>query len=443
VALRTRAHSLCASLLLAACSSDPSADDAHSTTNPGESDSDDATNDTTNDTTADSTGEEQPSLVIVVVATSPHPEPNKPAVNAVVALDTANGRFETTTDAEGRAYFEGFEWSGETVDVTIGAIDHVLTSRLDLAESDTNPTGELEFEIQALGVPDNTVEVSGSVLAKEADWHDVIASIGGPEGFWDSALEWSTGIAPDQPFTVVALEVDFLDGGPNTVDNPIFGWFTLEHPGVSEDTQIDIDFAMPTAPDFAVGSYGVPERPDSPLHVTNFGFVYTMAQTTGQMIGRASATSMTDDGNTVDYEIEYVTPATVPDPQTCFRVVSQVGPYISTTCVPGFPGAGPQDVELLDVTEIPFVADRSLYDPVEFEVYDADVVPELHITQAADLVWLVIGPEDATSLTVPQPPTGFEGGSATLEVSLWLRRPAVDGDSNESWAIIAPFSAVT
>jgi hypothetical protein len=440
MALDTRAHAFWAALALAACAGDPPADEGHSTTSPGGSD--------TGDTTDDTTGAQEPTLVVVVDAKPPYPAPNTPAVGAVVALDTAEGRLEATTDAEGRAYFEGFEWSGESVDVTIATLDYVIMSRLGLGEADTNEAGELELEIYALGVSNSAVEISGPVLNKQADSHDVIASIGGPEGFWDSASTWSASIAPDQPFSLVALELDYLDGGANAVDNPIFGWFTLEHPGVSEDTEVAIDFAMPTSPDYVAGSFGVPERPDSPLRVSNFGFIYataglTTGPTSSQLIGRATASSLSADGNTIDYELEYVTPATATDPHTCFRVVSTVGPNISTACIPGWPGDGAQEVDVLDATEVPFVSDRSLHDPVDFELHDVGVVPELHITYGANLLWVVVGREDATSLTVPQPPTGFEAGDATLDVSLWLGRPAPDSEGYEAWVIMEPFSAGT
>jgi hypothetical protein len=443
MALDTRIHALWAALTLAACAGDPPADEGHTTTSPGESDTGDPPGDTTGDPTSDTTGAQEPTLVVVVVAKPPYPEPNTPAVGAAVALDTAEGRLEATTDAEGRAYFEGFQWSGESVDVTVGALDYVMVSRLDLGEADTNEAGELELEIYAIGVSDSVVEISGPVLNKQADWHDVIASIGGPDVFWAPTSMWSASIAPDQPFSLVALELDYLNGGPNTVDNPIFGWFTLEHPGVSEDTQLAIDFAMPTLPDYAVGSYGVPERPDSPLRVNNFGFVWVVSETSGQLIGRATASSLSDDGNTIDYELEYVTTATAADPHTCFRVVSPVGPNYSTACIPGLPGDGAQDVEILDATEVPFVSDRSLYDPVEFELYDEQVVPELHIAYDTTLLWVVTGPEDATSLTVPQPPTGFEAGDTTLDVSLLLGRPAPSGEAYEAYVIMQPFSVDT
>lgn len=437
----TRVHALWASLTLAACAGDlPAEDEGNTTTSPSGSNTTDPTDDTTDGTT----GEEQPALVVVVVAQPPYPDPNTPAVGAVVALDTTEGRIETTTDAEGRAYFEGFEWSGESVDVTVAAPGYVMLSRLDLGESDTNEAGELELEIVTFAAPDNVVEVSGPILNKQADSHDVIASIGGPDAFWNSASMWSASIAPDQPFSLVALELDYLDGGANTVDNPIFGWFTLEHPGVSEDTQLAIDFAMPTLPEYAVGSFAVPERPDSPLRDSNFGFIYAGANlTTGQLIGRATATSVSDDGNIIDYEVEYVTPQAATDPHTCFRVVSTVGPNLSTTCSPGLPGDGAQDVEILDATEVPFMPDRSLHDPVEFELYDVGVVPELRISYNTNLLWIVVGPEDATSLTVPQPPTGSDSGGATLDVSLWLTRPRPDGDSYESWVVMAPFTVGT
>jgi hypothetical protein len=430
--------------MLAACVGDVPAEEGHTTTSPSGSDSGEATDDTTGGTT----GAQEPGLVVVVVATPPYPEANGPAVNAVVALDTTEGRLEATTDAEGRAYFEGFEWSGESVDVTVGALDYVMVSRLGVDEADTNEAGELELEIYALGVSDSAVEISGPVLNKQAGWHDVIASAGGPVGFWASTSTWSTSIAPDQPFSIVALELDFLNGGPNTVDNPIFGWFTLEHPGVSEDTELNIDFAMPTVPDYAAGSFGVPERPDSPLRVNNFGFIWAVAELTtdsrtGQLIGRGTASSLSDDGNTIDYELEYVTTATMTDPHTCFRVVSQVGPNYSTACIPGLPGDGAQDVDILDATEVPFVSNRSLYDPVEFQLYDADVVPELHIAYDTTLLWVVTGPEDATSLTVPQPPTGFEAGDTTLDVSLLLGRPSPSGEAYEAYVIMQPFSAAT
>lgn len=440
MAVDTRVHALWAALTLAACAGDPPANEGHTTTGPGESN----TGGTTGDTTGDTTGAQESTLVVVVVAKPPYPEPNTPAVGAVVALDTGEGRREATTDAEGRASFEGFEWSGESVDVTIGKLDYVMMSRLGLGEADTNEAGELELEIYAQGVSDSAVEISGPILNKQDDWHAVIASIGGPEAYSGLTRGWWASIAPDQPFSLVALEVDYP---ASVADHPIFGWFTLEHPGVSEDTQLAIDFAMPTSPEYAAGSFGVPERPDSPLRVSTTGLVYAVAElTTGsvysKLIGHATALSLSDDGNTVDYELEYVTPTTATDPHTCFRVWSSVGPNYSTACTPGLPGDGIADVDILDATVVPFVPNRSLHDPVEFELHDVGVVPELRIAYSENLLlWVVVGPEDATSLTVPQPPTGFEIDYTPLDLRLWLGRPAPDGEGYEAWAIMEPFSA--
>jgi hypothetical protein len=439
MAMDTRPHALWAALTLAACAGDPPADEGQTTTSPGGSD--------TTDTTADTTGAQEPMLVIVVDAKPPYPEPNTPAVGAVVALDTAEGRLEATTDAEGRAYFEGFEWNGESVDITIAALDYVMMSRLGLREADTNEAGEIELEIHALGMSDSVVEIWGPALNMQDGWNVIIASIGGPEGFAGIVQGWSASFAPNQPFSLVALETNYLDGGANTVLSPILGWFTLEHPGVSEDTELPIDFAMPTAPEYAAGSFGLPARPDSPLRVDNVGYVNVVAELTtdpnSQLIGRTTSSTLRDDGNTFDYELEYVTPAIMSDPHTCFRVWSAIGPNHSTTCVPGLPGDGAQDVDILDATEVAFVPNRSLYDPVEFELHDAAVVPELHIDYGASLLWIVVGPEDATSLTVPQPPPGFVPDATTLDVSLWLTRPAPDGKGYQAWAIMEPFSAGT
>lgn len=436
---------LLAALAACACAGDPPVDDGQSTTSQGESDESGPSDESgTSQTSASETGETgspAPTLVVVVDAIPPYPELIAPAVGAVVALDTSQGRLEATTDDQGRASFEGFEWGGESVDVSVGLTDYVLRSQLGMTEADANEAGELVLDVFALGKSEDTIEVSGPILNKALDSHDVIAGIGGYDSFWAPDPQWSASIAPDQPFSLVALELWYLAVPPGQTDNPIFGWFTAEHPGASMDTQLSIDFAMPTMPSVAAGSFLLPERPDSPLRADNFGFVYALAELGGgPLIGRSIYTEVSPDGDSCAYDVEYVTPAAAVEPVTCHRIVAAEG--MSTSCLPGFPGDGPQDVELLDVTSVAFVADRSLYEPVEFELHDVGVTPQLRITYGPQLLWIVTGPEDATSLTVPQPPSGFDTGGATLDMNLWLGRLAPDGDTLEAWSSIPPFSGV-
>lgn len=423
---------LAALSLASACTGESPLDDGGQTTTtandaasettgePSTTDSDDSSTDTDTDTP-------EAELVIVVVVDQPFGDPATPGVGASVAVDTSNGRIEVTADAEGRAVIEGFTWSDGPVDVTVGTLETSLRSHVGVVEADTE-AGEFEVHVAVGGVSDNLIEIYGSVT-KSAPVHDLSFSATNAVSYAGPGSDWSMYVPANQPFTLVALELDYLPVPQGVTDNPIFSWVALTHAGVSEPTELVIDLQMPTPSTQISGSFVMPGRPDSPLRTNPFGFVYTVSGVSaGPLVGRSTHTQVSPDGELCSFDLEYIEPEGIVDPITCYRVLLPPAyEFSSTACEPGYPSAVLVDIDIIDTPELPFVANRGLHDPIEFQIFDADVTPSLAVYYSDLLVWRITGPVDATSITIPQPPTGFGAQGVTLDATLELHRVAPGG----------------
>lgn len=178
------------------------------------------------------------------------------------------------------------------------------------------------------------------------------------------------------------------------------------------------------------------------------------------LTGITATTGINADGTGVDFEIEYVEPPDIETPLTCYLLRSDdSGRQQAWTYHEGWPTAGPHpEVRFLDA---PILAvsptGHSLSEPVLWDLYDTGVHVALMITINATnahwlyagpdgttlrpVEWMVQAPDDATELTVPEPPS-----TVTLEelfgttrligfVQIW--QPAPDGTYNTRIAISA------
>jgi hypothetical protein len=417
-----------ATLLVLACAGEAPIDEGQTTTQ-GSGESDDEIGDETTTTGEDPNAE----LVVVVEVLEPFSTSREPGEGAVVALDTPQGRVEVVADAEGRAAFEDFAWSDQAVDITVGLSDCALRSHLGVVEADTE-AGEFEITLTRNTVSDALVDLSGTAIGGDPA-HDLLVYGSHATSYSGPGDDWSIQVAPDQPFRFVALEIDYLDAGARATDNPIFAWYTVEHPGVGEPTQIEIDFADPATPTSIQGSFAMPGRPESPLRTQTFGFLYAIELGGGPLVGRSITTAVSPDGSRCNFEFEHLEAASLESPLTCYRVLLPPDyEFSSTSCVPAWPMGGPEDIELIDtpdVSDVPGI--RGLHDPIDFAIFDTGVRPNLFLSQAETSVWRVTAPLDATTLTVPEPPTGFAAPPGSmLDAQLSLFRIAASGDYNEA-----------
>lgn len=388
-------------------------------------------------------------LVVLVWAQPGYPSQLEPAQGAIVAVDTPDGRLEVFTDAEGRAVFEDFEWSGAAIDVTAALPEFRLRSRLGLVEGDANEDGEIEIEVDRSGVSDGPLEISGPVLNKTSDSHDVIIGVEGGTGFWNSSLQWSSYVLPDQAFGVVALEISYVnDGGWRSIHNPIYGWFVTHSEGIVEDTVLPVDFAEVPPSTVVEGSFMMPANPDSILRADSWSFIsVTTNHGHGPMVGRAIRTAVSDDGETCDFEIGVVSPAWAQELRTCYRLNDPDGANYnsSTSCLDGPPEVSVPELDFLEPPIPAPVANRGLHDPIEFANIDEGVRAEVNVMFQQQSLWFVtgplIGPDPNASITIPAPPTGFENGGAGLDLLLRLSREVAGMEGIQAYCSSPAISA--
>lgn len=156
-------------------------------------------------------------------------------------------------------------------------------------------------------------------------------------------------------------------------------------------------------------------------------------------LGDTIRIAATADGSALEYDAHYVVPPDAASPVTCYYVQSDGdGRHQSAACEEGWPVAGSHDPGFLDVPDLltggTALAPHPLSEPVSWELFDADVHVALLLAQGASperfiwfgvngavmgpTQWIVVAPDDATSLTVPAPPS-----TADASVVLGTGRP--------------------
>jgi hypothetical protein len=123
---------------------------------------------------------------------------------------------------------------------------------------------------------------------------------------------------------------------------------------------------------------------------------------------------------------------------------------VSAVYARGYPAEGPLDCEFLDVPTMIRPASvtvrHPLHEPIVWETEHTGVVAAVYIKDSEGAVWVVEGADDATTLTVPEPPSGA-GAAAVLEEGVFRAaveiadRPA-EGECFLRWAEPTPFTLV-
>jgi hypothetical protein len=189
----------------------------------------------------------------------------------------------------------------------------------------------------------------------------------------------------------------------------------------------EIDFAS-AAPTVAVsGSFGVPARAGSPVrsdpnlygNVLDFWarnpgghFVFHG----GPNIGWPTHMARSADGDSIEYDLSYAALAAFPPVVTLLYVY---GPTtaggearVSEAYLEGVPADGVQAFTLLDVPQVTTpespITSHPLLSPIEWELFDTGVTPTIYIRDPAREfrdVWWITAQSNATTVTVPEPPS--------------------------------------
>jgi hypothetical protein len=328
--------------------------------------------------------------------------------------------------------FDVIDWSAGTASATAYAAGRQMVSRVGITAAD----GEITLDLNRLGDPAGFIELSGAaanMVDVAADTLMVSATVpnvpflalNSPAG-----TDWSVKIPPATACTLVAL--DLADPVWNTSGRgfatPTRAWQLIEQPAVSVPTTVDIDFASPVAGTIVAGSMVLPTRAESLLHGPHsYGWVDVTSKSSAfnLLIGETASVDINADGTALDYEVNLLRPTGVDDPVTLYLVLADGNASsFSWVYAEGWPTAGPHDPGFLDAPVIVTPASPTthypLHDPLAWQLFDTDVQAAVllvrdvasHLITAGpnDLThrtvpWIVLAPDGATGLTVPQPPS--------------------------------------
>jgi hypothetical protein len=348
-----------------------------------------------------------------------------PVGDVTVALDEpGGGRTELTTDAEGRVTFEGLDWSLGTAATTLYKDGYALASRVGIEEQ----AEELKLSIYAMEEvpPPEFVELSGTATMADPTHTLTVSATIPNEIFSLEGPAWTLPVMPGLEFTLIGVESSFNSTTGREIDRTIHGWLMADHAAVTAATTVALDFTTPAAATTVSGSFTLPSRADSRLRTAGYGLVsvYSDNYYTG-LIGNSTHSDVSGDGNSIAYDVEYVQPAGA-EPMTVFFVVT--GDEFSRAMVGGYPTAGAHDAGLLDLPLLTVPATMStrhpLHDPMQWQLFDTDVRVLVYLFRDEQTVWTVRGPDDATTIAIPDPPAGVDTtallGTGLLEGTLYI-----------------------
>jgi hypothetical protein len=243
---------------------------------------------------------------------------------------------------------------------------------------------------------------------------------------------WSTQLAvvPGTTFTLSAAYASYVEL-PNGLDLPLHGMIVRQEGPYAVDSDVDVDFTTLTPSTSVLGSFARPTRTGSSLR-TSAAYVEVSTSWTpnpgrhflpiiGDQIGWPTHLETSADGVTVDYEVTHASPDFAASPAVryyCIRDYSWGGGgHFTMVDVGGYPTEGAQTFVLLDLPEMTDPVDPAvthpLHTPFAWELFDAGVTPTLYVRSSRVVVadtnlWWITATTDATTLTVPEPPSGVD-----------------------------------
>jgi hypothetical protein len=374
-------------------------------------------------TTADpdgstSTGDEDPTTNGNTVGESSSGEPieavsflvvdrqGEPLEGAEVAIGTADGVTEGSTDAEGRVRFEGV--MPATVEYVIAWREgHRFTADYRVS---TGMQPDYPIEVQSLeATPPELVTVSGSIFGKAEPGNTVvISSTRGPLqnivfSFDDS---YQIGVPPEQAFSLVAVELDdstfaYTERG---YTQDLHGWTVASSDGVDEPAEIDLDFDTPTTPSIYAGYFTTPE---DPLLLAE-GYPNSNVVNPGgsALIGLPTYFDIADTGDRYNLEMEWLDLPGEPA-RTILEVATYDEREISTfQLVDGLPALRHSSTFLPPA--YPTAETFAIDETIAWPAIDGHEQAQLHVYGDEVPIGTVIVPGNATEVTIPALPSAAE-----------------------------------
>jgi hypothetical protein len=388
------------------------------------------TGDIPEDTTTED-GPELASLTIQVVETHTSyreyilNDTTDPIEGATVALDGPDGtRSEQTTGADGRVTFEDLDWSLGTAAVTVHKEDHVLHSVVGIDGSET----EIPVGLYLIDPTADWVTISGTASNMSDTAHSISMDTDNAyTHHQEVGPDWSMKVEPGVDFTLKAVEFDVLDAPDRTIDQDLINWVLIEHAAITSDTTVDIDFSS-TVPELTVSnSITMPSlRAESPLMGTTTLYGFFSA---GELhVGFVAHSEPNTAGTAFDLDFDYIETTGLSPALTTYRLnPNDYFMGISVVVVEGYPETGTHDLGFLDLPDMDQVPTTTYpLHGTEFtwELFDSGLGVCFLVWTALDVndhdthAWRVDAPMDATSITVPDPPSTVDE-SSLFEASMF------------------------
>jgi len=402
--------------------------------------------------------------VRVVVLTQDRRGARTPAPGALVAFDGPDGsRVEQTADADGRTTFEGVHWrSGETAAVIAYLEGWQVGGIVAMTESYVASTLDRDGELRVvLGADpasrDGLVQVRGTATISDSMSFLLVGSTTPGRSWAQYGADWSVAVARDEPFSLVAGELENSLWRGDVLDQRAIAWAVVDHDGVAEPVTVDVDLlARPIEPERFAGSLETPEDSFGAFLAQSKPFVDVWSLSGLGLFAVVPDLWIEDSGALQDgpprgygwlgvatsmepgsppawtYEGEYVNPPAVADPATRYvwqrwgagRTAGGGSGYflqrLSSVVVPGVPIDGSTDLAFPEPPQLVLPApDEALRfgDVIEWQVSDRDAAaPELEVLVSLwDLGtgitddWTgrmtLFAPAGTTSLRLPRPPS--------------------------------------
>jgi hypothetical protein len=333
-----------------------------------------------------------------------------PLADVWVALDSPGGeRVELQTGADGKAKFNGIDWSMGTASVIAAKEGHSAAGRVGLTSADS----EVTLLLDELGPPTGMVEITGTALhLAPGGCLFVTATVTGKGNYsCDGTLDYTLYVVPGVPFQLVGWSQASTYPVPSRgADWPVLGTARLDHPPITGPTTIDLDFAAGPTPTRVRTSFALPSSPDSLLAAFASGSVLVRTRETGMLLGRTVLAELNAEGTGFDTYVDFVVVPEVEDVVTEYDLVlPSAGRWNSSwTVEEGYPTEGAHDPGFLEVPGF-LTARAALHGTWRWELYDAGVRVTVGVLREPDLLGLVSvdAPDDTTTATIPALPSAI------------------------------------
>lgn len=387
-----------------------------------------------------------PAVQSIDLALRADPVPLEPVADVQVALDRPDGTRlgESTSDAEGLVVFELAE--GEwPVDVALSAtayhedyVMHTLTGVVPPSSTEPLP---ITIQPRWEAPTEDRVLVEGRTRNRQTSgngWLFVTSTA--PYGTWfeRQSSTWALRTLRGVPFDVVAFNYFYTPVSSWDYDLRVAQAARVSSDGLDDDSVIDIDFeADAVVPTDFEGSFALPSRPSSPLLARSSRPTVLVRVAGSYWSGFVGfQTRLRLEGSVVEYGGVVVKTPEYGGNWYLYWVETGGSGGQSYAFGRGVPdGAQPQ---LLDLPEWVSVDGQRIDEPLSWEIFDEGVRPMVWIrSPSGEVIWQAEVPEDATSVTLPAPPSNVDlaGLLGRWPRALIVLDRQIDGDEGVFWLV--------